>query len=55
MEGLKIPANYGAPRAGDVRHSMADTECAVRDLGHAPKFTIEDGLRRTLAWYRQTV
>jgi nucleoside-diphosphate-sugar epimerase len=55
MEDVRIPAIYGAPRAGDVRHSMADTSAAVRDLGHQPRFTMEEGLRRTLEWYRQTV
>ena len=53
MEGVNIPANYGPPRAGDVRHSMADTAAAVAELGHAPRFTIEEGLKRTLEWYRQ--
>jgi UDP-glucose 4-epimerase len=53
MEGVTLPANYGPPRAGDVRASMADTESAVRELGHAPRFTIEEGLKRTLEWYRQ--
>jgi nucleoside-diphosphate-sugar epimerase len=53
IEGVEIPANYGPPRAGDVRHSMADTEAAARDLGHSPRFNIEEGLRKTLAWYRQ--
>jgi UDP-glucose 4-epimerase len=53
MEGVSIPAKYAPPRAGDVRASMADTEAAVRDLGHAPRFSIEEGLKRTLAWYRQ--
>jgi len=51
-EGVKIPARFAPPRAADVRHSMADTTAAVRDLGHAPRFTIEEGLRRTLEWYR---
>jgi len=53
MEGVSLPAQYGPPRAGDVRHSMADTSTAARDLGHAPQVTIEEGLKRTLEWYRQ--
>lgn len=53
IEGVEIPARHGPPRAGDVRHSQADTSAAVRDLGHAPHFTLEEGLRRTLAWYRE--
>jgi UDP-N-acetylglucosamine/UDP-N-acetyl-alpha-D-glucosaminouronate 4-epimerase len=55
MEGIDVPATKGPPRAGDVRHSKADTAAAVRDLGHAPRVSIEEGLRRTLAWYRQAV
>ncbi len=54
MEGVTIAAKYGPPRAGDVRHSMADTTAAQRDLGHDPQFSIEQGLKRTLEWYRGT-
>jgi nucleoside-diphosphate-sugar epimerase len=52
IEGVALPANYGPSREGDVRDSQADTTAARRDLGHDPQFTIEQGLRRTLAWYR---
>lgn len=52
-EGLSLPANYGPPRAGDVRDSQADTTAAVRDLGHAPRFTFEEGLKLTLEWYKR--
>jgi len=55
IEGVSIPAKYGPPRAGDVRDSQADTTAAVRELGHAPRFTIEEGLRRTLEWYRESM
>jgi len=52
FEGVSIPAKYGPPRPGDVRDSQADTTAAVRELGHAPKWTFEAGLRETLEWYR---
>jgi len=52
MEGVNIPANYGPPRAGDVHDSQADITSAVSDLGHAPRFSFEEGLRLTLAWYK---
>jgi UDP-glucose 4-epimerase len=52
IEGVQIRPTYGPPRAGDVRHSQADTTAAVRDLGHSPSFSLEEGLRRTLEWYR---
>jgi UDP-glucose 4-epimerase len=53
LEGVEIPAQFGPPRAGDVRHSQADTTSAVAELGHAPKFSFEEGMRRTLEWYRK--
>jgi UDP-glucose 4-epimerase len=52
IEGVEIAPSYGPPRAGDVRHSQADTTAAIRDLGHAPRFSFEEGMRRTLEWYR---
>ena len=52
LEGIILPARYGPPRAGDVRHSQADMTAAARDLGHVPRFSFEEGVRRTLAWYR---
>lgn len=52
IEGVNLPPSYGPPRSGDVRDSQADTTAAVRDLGHAPQFTFEEGLRLTLDWYR---
>jgi nucleoside-diphosphate-sugar epimerase len=51
--GAHLDAHYGPPRAGDVRESQADTTLAVRDLGHAPRFTFEEGMRLTLDWYRK--
>ena len=53
IAGVCIPASYGPPRAGDVRDSQADTTAAVRDLKHSPTFTLEQGLRLTLDWYRK--
>ena len=53
LTGTNIKANYGPTRAGDVRDSQADTVRAVRDLGHTPQFTLEEGLRRTFKWYEK--
>jgi UDP-glucose 4-epimerase len=51
LAGVRIQPQYGPARAGDVRDSQADTAGAIRDLGHQPRFTLEEGLRRTFAWY----
>ena len=53
LEGVAIAPLYGPSRAGDVRDSQADTTLAVRDLGHAPRYSFEEGLRITLEWYRR--
>ena len=55
MEGVRIAPVYGPERAGDVRHSQADTARARAELGHEPKFSFEDGMRLTLDWYRASL
>jgi nucleoside-diphosphate-sugar epimerase len=52
-EGVRIAPKFEPPRAGDVRHSTADTTAAAQDLRHAPRVSFEEGLRKTIDWYRQ--
>jgi nucleoside-diphosphate-sugar epimerase len=54
IEGVRIAPRYGPPRPGDVRDSMADTAAVRAELGHEPRVGMEEGLRRTLEWYRRT-
>lgn len=49
--GVSIPPTHVEPRAGDVRHSFADTSAAQADLGWAPTVEFPDGLRRTADWF----
>lgn len=44
---------YGAPRSGDVMHSLADISKTQAGLGYRPEVDFEEGLRRTVEWYRQ--
>ncbi|MCC7406876.1 MAG: NAD-dependent epimerase/dehydratase family protein [Phycisphaeraceae bacterium] len=44
---------FGPVRAGDVPHSLADIEQARQVLGYEPIVSVEEGLKATLAWYRQ--
>jgi len=37
---------------GDVPATFADIESARRDFGFNPKITVEEGLPRFVAWYR---
>jgi len=55
ITGVKLEAEYGPAREGDVRDSQADTTLARLELGHDPQFTFEEGLRRTFDWYRQSL
>jgi UDP-N-acetylglucosamine/UDP-N-acetyl-alpha-D-glucosaminouronate 4-epimerase len=44
---------YGTERGGDIMHSLADISKAEAHLGYRPKVSFEEGLRRTVEWYRQ--
>jgi nucleoside-diphosphate-sugar epimerase len=50
--GTDIQPEYGPPRPGDVRDSLADISLAQRVLGYRPTVLFEEGLRRSIAWYR---
>jgi UDP-glucose 4-epimerase len=52
--GATVAPVYGSPRAGDVKDSQADISRAANLLGYAPAVSFEDGLRRTVEWYRAT-
>jgi UDP-glucose 4-epimerase len=43
---------YGPERGGDIKHSLADISKAEAALGYKPKVDFEEGLRRTVDWYR---
>jgi UDP-glucose 4-epimerase len=52
MIGTDIHPIFAPARNGDVRDSQADIRKAERLLGYKPTVSFEDGLRRTLEWYR---
>lgn len=52
--GTNLKPQYAAPRTGDVRHSLADITCARRLLGYEPLVGLADGLRQTVAWYKES-
>jgi nucleoside-diphosphate-sugar epimerase len=43
---------YAAERGGDIKHSLADISLAEQNLGYTPKVNFEEGLQRTVEWYR---
>jgi len=51
--GYKGQAKYGPTREGDVKHSLADISKAEAGLGYKPLVNFEEGLKRTVKWYRE--
>ena len=45
--GRKVEAKFEAPRAGDIRHSLADTTAARKLLKYRPQVDFESRLART--------
>src|SRR6202035_236648 len=43
---------HGAERGGDIKHSLADISQAEQCLGYKPAVGFEEGLQRTVEWYR---
>jgi UDP-glucose 4-epimerase len=51
--GTDIEPQFEPPRTGDIRHSMADVTLAAQQLGYEPPVTFEEGLRRSIDYYRE--
>jgi len=52
LTGYTGNVKYSQERAGDVKHSLADVSRAEKHLGYKPTVDFEEGLRRTIEWYR---
>ncbi len=50
--GASVEPTFTDARTGDVRDSQADIAKARRLLGYVPLVTFQEGLRRTVEWYR---
>jgi len=44
---------FADPRPGDVKHSLADISKAEQMIGYSVDVTFEQGLKKTIDWYRQ--
>jgi UDP-glucose 4-epimerase len=53
LTGYNGDVKYEVERAGDVKHSLADMSLAKKHLGYEPTVSFEEGLRRTVEWYRE--
>ena len=53
--GTQIDPVHREPRVGDVRESLADINSAMKELGYEPRVGFEDGLKRSIDYYRNLV
>jgi UDP-glucose 4-epimerase len=53
--GRKLEPECAAARLGDVRHSQAEIEKARRSLGFEPAVSFQEGLERTVDWFRRNL
>ncbi|MDB6066932.1 MAG: NAD-dependent epimerase/dehydratase [Pedosphaera sp.] len=54
LTGQSLAPRFEPTRVGDVRNSMADISRAHAALGYQPKVTWQDGLQKTLGFYRDS-
>ena len=54
LVGGTVEPIYAAARPGDIRDSQADIRKARQLLGYQPTISFEEGLRRTVEWYRSS-
>ena len=52
ITGFSGSVKYAPLRVGDVRHSQADISRARQLLHCSPAISFEEGLRRTVEWYK---
>lgn len=55
ITGNEVEVINGPERPGDVKHSMASIDKAITLLGYQPEIRFEEGLIKTMNWYRQNI
>jgi nucleoside-diphosphate-sugar epimerase len=53
LTGYKGQPKYGPERGGDIKHSLADISRVEAALGYKTIVDFEEGLKRTVEWYRE--
>jgi UDP-glucose 4-epimerase len=53
LTGYSGEPAYADERGGDIKHSLADISKAEKHLDYKPAVHFEEGLKRTVDWYRQ--
>jgi nucleoside-diphosphate-sugar epimerase len=55
LTGYTGAVKYAPEREGDVKHSLADISRAEKHLGYKVLVNFEEGLRRTVEWYKTQI
>jgi UDP-glucose 4-epimerase len=55
LTGFERPPLYAKSRTGDILHSQADISAAAEAFNYHPLVSVEEGLQRTVEWYRETL
>jgi UDP-glucose 4-epimerase len=55
LTGYNGEVQYGPERTGDIKHSYADISRAKEALGYKPIVGFEEGLKKTVEWYRSAM
>lgn len=54
-EIAEIEPTHGANRVGDIPHSLASIDKARRLLGYDPQYSMREGLKEAVKWYRENL
>lgn len=54
LTGQSLSPIYKESRNGDIKHSCLDNKKAVNNLAWAPKYSLEEGLRKTINYYKNS-
>jgi nucleoside-diphosphate-sugar epimerase len=53
LMGGEVKAEYLPPRAGDIKHSLADVSFAEKMIGYKPGVYFDEGLEKAIHWYTE--
>jgi UDP-glucose 4-epimerase len=50
--GREIKSEYAPPRKGEASRISLDADMAKKELSFVPKYSLEEGIKKTIEWYR---
>jgi UDP-glucose 4-epimerase len=53
ITGTNKKISFEPPRLGDTKQSKANIQKIQKDLGWKPQFSLEEGIKKTIEWYKK--